>query len=81
RLNLSESEPRRVIFAGQLSACQPPQVATPSWVLQLDPHTAFLWVEPGGLQKLGFSADERLNLVLREQAQVVGLEPTTEGPP
>ena len=81
RLNLSETESRRVIFAGQLTACRPPQVATPAWVLELDPRTAFLWVEPVSLQKLGFPAEERLDRVLREQAQVMGLEPTPEGQP
>lgn len=75
RVSVLGEESRRVVFAGQLRACRPPEVGDPIWVLELDPATAFLWLDSAGLQKLGFPTDDRLLAVLRDQAQVVGVEP------
>jgi len=74
-LPLLTDEPRRVVLAGQLTACRPPGPEQPRWEIELDRRTAFLWVDPASLRKLGFPIDERLEGILREQAQVGGLEP------
>jgi hypothetical protein len=73
------SEPRRVVLAGQLAACE----LTPdgrAWEMQLDPASAFLWAGVDSYQALGFTFDDaateqQLRDVLRQQARTLGLTP------
>jgi hypothetical protein len=70
--------PRDVILAGQLKSCELSGDRR-SWVLRLEPQTAFLWSDPGNYAAIGMASSdpeqvEAVNRILTTQSLANGLE-------
>lgn len=67
-----DGRPSRVVFAARLANARRGSGETPGLVVELDPHSLFLWTDAESLAELGLEPDEPL---LEVQARAVGVGP------
>lgn len=73
---LADQPSRRVVFAAQLADCRRDPEAANSWLIELQPETAFLWSSADNFTSLlDVEAGDPTTQTLAEQTRFLGLAP------